>query len=243
MQHNKAIVIFTKEPQLAPGNRSDPFSGVAWNDITLLFSSMLIDAVDTFTCVGGADIIVYSHGAEVIREGLVNFRGSSDIRKQQGQTFQENVYLGLESAFQEGYHRILAFLEVNPLFDAESAQRAFAQFNIEDDCLVYGPLDDGSCYMVGMKTNHSNVFQPFENGSPTDRFIWLKRLCACDGILFPMADMYAINNGHALLRLKKDLEQQLVRQTAGQSPTAYSHRTMEMFKILHKKYEINPRKQ
>lgn len=233
MYHNKAILVFTRPLQFFKESRNEPFSPVSWNDIEFLFSAIFTDFIENLISVAGTDVLVYSHDSESTKEVLSQLGGHIVLQHQQGHTFEESVYVGVENAFQENYHRILVLLETNPLVEAEMVYRAFTQLGIEDDCMLYGPLDDGNCYIVGMNANHSDIFQPSPDGSRSEHFSFLRQLCQRDVLLILLSKLYPMNSGQALLRLKKDLENKLG------STTKAARRTLEMFRILQKKYNLN----
>lgn len=235
MPQKKAALLFTKQPQISKAARNDPFLLVSWTDVDLLFSSMIADVAETLGGVPGVDIIIYTHDEEFPTDFL-STHARLDIRPQQGENFYESVQMGVENAFHEGYQRILAFLEPVPLISAQEVQRAFAQLTIEDDCIVYGPLNNADYYLVGMKHNHSVIFRDTIAREQSSNSSMMEQLCACEAMLIPLDELYVLDSGYALLRLREDVERRM-------STTAnFPRHTAEMFKLIQRKYKLKQTK-
>ena len=236
MHHPKAVLVFSKPLSVARGNKQDPFSLVAWNDVDMLYSSMLADTVATLEKISGCDVFLYSPEKKKSPDVASMFSMGIEARPYAANRFDETVAAAIDSAFQEGHQRVIVLLEPQPLLQSDLVKTVFAQLGMEDDCMVVGCFEDGDCYLVGLKSNYASAFLPstVEKSPNTSLF---QRLCNLDTMLAPLPTSYSVQSTLSLHRLRLDIEART--GSSGDFP----HRTHESFKLLHRKYKIRYSKQ
>ena len=230
MHHNKAILLFSKVPQINRSNRDEPFAALPWDDLDTLFTAMLGDVAEIACHVDFADVFLYRDGAELSDDILSHLRTRIEVCDLPPGSFSEQVQQAVENAFAQHYDRVVVVLDNHPLMTSTLLRNIFYQLEYEDDCIVLGPTVEGKCFLLGMKSNYSLLFSP-EDGDPLiNSNLLMSRLCATNVVLFPMPISYSLDSGFNLARLKQDVEM-LVGAEA-----VFPHRTYELFKVLDKKY-------
>ena len=116
--------------------------------------------------------------------------------------------------------------------DAPFLARVVQQLAYEDDCVVVAPSLEGTCFLLGMKANHSSIFDKSDQDPLAKPNLLMKRLCRLESMLFLTQPTYSLNSGFSLARLKDELD-----AADGSSPD-FPRRTYEMFRTFEKKYRL-----
>lgn len=230
LTHSKAILLFAREFSLLRSKKNDSFSTVAWDDIDVLHSSMAADMIETLSKIAHTQLIFYASRKNEAGEFASMFQLTVDERPQKGRTFEESVGLAINSAFQEGFDRVVSILEINPLLESEVVRGVFTHLGIEDECIVVGGLEKGGCYLIGMKSNYSEQFQRQKDDGPGWEEL-MNRLCSLNTMVVPAPPLYAITCSADLERLRGDVERR--KDVAADFP----RRTFETFRLLQRKYK------
>src|SRR5207249_8818493 len=142
-----------------------PFAVLTWYDLDKLSTAILCDFLDSALQVPGCDVLYYRKQGEQWDEQLNAFRKKVVFCESPGPTFTERVQSAVEQTRAAHYHRIIVILEPHVAISPDFLGRIFGQLTFEDDCLVVGPTLDGRCFLIGMKSNHSDLFTSGE-GDP-----------------------------------------------------------------------------
>ena len=130
----------------------------------------------------------------------------------------------MEQARAGHYQKIVVILEHHPFITSHLLARVFDQLTYEDDCLVVGPTTDGRCYLVGMKANHADLFEPAGADPMGKADVLLRRICSKEAVLFPIAPLAPLDTGYSIAALIDAPE--------------VPERTSESLKKIGKKYRV-----
>lgn len=235
-KNTNAVILFSKAPVVHRVGKGDPFSGFPWTDFDSLFSAMFDDLIEQCSKLSSTDILVFRDQTEFSDDFLKHFVKSVSCFDVQGTTVAEQVHNAVEHAAGLGYGRVIVILENNPLIDASFLKRLFDQLQYEEDCVILGPSTEGNFYLVGMKNNQSPIFLFNDDWTAAAGGI-LKRACATDSLLFLSSQLYSLNSGINLHRLRNEIDDRAAHSSD------FPHRTHATFSAFEKKYKIKKTKQ
>ena len=204
---------------------------ISWDDVDTLHSSMVADVIESLSKIADARLIFYTNPKNEANDFASMYQLSVEERPQKGRTFDESVALAIDSVFQEGFDRVVSIMEINPLLESEVVRGAFTHLGIEDECIVVGTLEQGGCYLIGMKSNFSEHLQRDKDDSSGSEGL-MGRLCSLNTMLVSVPGLYAITDSAALERLRDDVEERI------DVMTDFPRRTFETFRLLQHKYKV-----
>jgi hypothetical protein len=243
MPNTRAIILFTQKVRLSRGNPNEPFTAIAWEDIDLLFSAMLTDLVEQITKIQSVDIFVSVNSTDLQDDFLIPFQRKVNILENSSLTLPQRISSTMNNVFENGYHRLILFMQHYPLIGAEFFNSVFNQLNFEEECVVLGTSKSERVSLFGVKSNYSDWFDSGRNASPvktdssyieTDYI--LKKACTNDIMIFNTQNIPSVDNGYDLERLKRNIEHSMT--TIG----FFAKHTYEMFKFIENKYFSKKRK-
>lgn len=231
MRQNTAVAIFSRTPQLTRRNADEPYAALPWDDLDALFTALLGDTIENACRLSEADILLFRNEKEFSEEFLTPFKGRVRCHDLQEIPFAGEVLHAVETTFAEHYHRVLLLLDNNPVGIPVRVRRMLDQLGQEDDCVVLNPTIEGKCSSIGLKTNHSWIFDPKEGDPLAKPHLLLQRLCTLPTVIVPTPISYLLDSGVNLARFREELD--AVEERNGDFP----RRTYEMFRLFDKKYK------
>lgn len=232
MQNENAILIFSRPPYIHRSHGDEPFASLPWDDLDALFSAFVGDLLETSANVPGADIFFFKTPGEPTDEFLFPLREKILFRDLQGESPADHIRHAVENVFAEHYQRAVVLLDNQPHLTAKYFKKMFDQLTYEEDCVVASPTIDGKCFLVGMKSDLSSLFDPTDADPLKKPMELMRRLCVIDGVLFLTPQGYLLDSGYNIARLKNALE------APGIPDEDYPRRTAEIFKKFTKKYKM-----
>jgi glycosyltransferase A (GT-A) superfamily protein (DUF2064 family) len=232
MARRNAILIFTREAALSRTNAREPYASLPWEDVDALFGAFLGDLLEGASGVADADVFLYRIGSEPLDELLNPLRSVVEFRDQDAVPFTERVRLAIDEAFSRQYAGVVAILENRPTLSTHFLTRLLDQLGYDDECIVVGPTFEGKCYVLGMKSNQSALFDA-AGGDPTSKpFLLLERICAVESALVLLRTEHSLDSGYNVAELRRELE--------GTDRTArdFPRRTFELLKRFDRKYKL-----
>ena len=232
MTQRDALILFFHTPQIDRSNPEDPFSTLPWEDIDILFTAMTGDILRTVSQLNTVDILVYRDTKEISDDFFFPYHQRLKLVDLESATPLEQIKIGIENAYAAGYQNIVVLLQNNPLILRKTMMEAFGQLGYEDDCIVVGPTCDERCYLVGMKMNHSSIFDSPDGDGAQKQHLLLKNICQLDSVLFLLHPMNAMDSAANLMVLMREIE--LLDKTSVEFPV----KTASAFRALQKKYKL-----
>jgi hypothetical protein len=232
MKKQSAILLFSKPPRINRSNRDEPYATLPWEDLDALFTALLGDIIEQACRLKEVDVLLYRKRSELSDDFLLPFGDRVKCLDEVHSSFTESVQYAVDQAFAGMYHRVLVLLDNHPVMAAPFLVRVVQQLAYEDDCVVVAPFLDGNCFLLGMKANHSLIFEKADQDPFAKPYELMKRLCRLDSMLFLMQPTYSLDSGFNLSRLKTELD-----AADGSSPD-FPRRTYEMFRTFEKKYRF-----
>jgi len=232
MRKASAILLFSKPPRITRSNQDEPYAALPWEDLDALFTALLGDVLEHACRLTEVDVLLYRHQGDLSDAFLHPFGDRIKCSTLVNGSLSENVHHAVEAAFASLYQRVVVLLENHPIMDTPFLAKIVQQLSYEDDCLVVGPALEGGCFLIGMKSNHSELFEKTDQDPLIKPNVLLKRLCTTNSILFVTQPTFLLDSGFSLARLKGDLD-----RADGLSP-GFPKRTYEMFKMIDKKYRV-----
>ncbi len=234
MRHHNALIVFARTPQIARSNSDHLFASLPWEDLDILYTAFVGDILRNACRLGGLDVILYRNPAEISDDYFRPFRQKVILRDLEQTPLSEQIEHAIDAAFAREYQRVLVLLDNQPLIRSSTLSRAFDQLGYEDDCFVVGSTIEGKCNILGMRSNHSDVFDTAEADPLAKPNVLLKRLCEKGSILFPLPGSYLLDSAENLDRLRQEIE------GLDRKQPEFPDKSYEMFRMIEKKYR--PRK-
>jgi hypothetical protein len=232
MPRQNVILVFSKPPRISRTNSTEPYASLPWDDLDALFSAFTVDVLYHACGVPETDVMFYRNPSEPQDEYLYRLREEVKFRELQGEHFTAQVDDAVERAFSDGYYRVVVVLDNHPTLSPRFFGKVLEQLKYEDDCTVVGPTVEGKCFLVGLKGNHSGLFDSSQDNPLLKPFGLMERLCRLDGILFLTEPRYMLDSGFSLARLWSELQEPGVRDHY------VAERSYEVFRSINKKYRL-----
>lgn len=238
MQCDRALIILLQQINFERGNNKEPYFTLSWEDIDMLFYSMLNDMVDVFSGLMHVDLFLSGKSEEYQDGSLLSSNRKITLLDISATSLNEHIAASIDAVFEQGYRKLILLLHYYPLYTIKFIDDVFAQLSFEDDCLVYGALRSGNCCLLGLKTNYSNWFRNKnkennlssfkESGLDTDYL--LREASNSDVIVFPVPTLKSVENGYDIARLKNEIVHSI------NVNSQFAKHTYEAFKYIEKKY-------
>lgn len=232
MNQRDALILLFRNSQIDRTNPEDPFSTLPWEDIDLLFTSMASDIIRTVSQLNSIDIVVYRNAKEVSDDFFFPFHQRVKLMDADPVSPPEQIRQAIENAYAAGYQNVAVMLQNHPLIPKKIFTDLFSQLGYEDDCIVVGPTSDNRGYLVGMKMNHSEIFELSEGDVLLKQHLLMKNICRLETMLFLLPPVNSIDHAANLMALMKEIE--LLDKTSAEYPV----KTANAFKVLQKKYKL-----
>ncbi|MBI3194913.1 MAG: DUF2064 domain-containing protein [Ignavibacteriae bacterium] len=232
VRNKKALVLFSRVPELSHRNPDEPYAGLPWTDLDALYSAMFDDVLETALTLPSIDVFVLKNEQELSNEFLARFNSKIQIIEHLNTALHEQIRHAFESLFIHKYEQVVLLLEPNPLMTKMDLRNAFELLQYDDDCVVVGQNSDGKCFLLALKSNHSDMFETMtDTDMISNEKCFFERICERELMVFPIPAKYPLDSGSNLHRLKTELE-----ELAGGN--GFSHHTRTMFRAIDKKYRI-----
>lgn len=233
MNRRSAVIVFSKAPHVARGNADEPFAALPWDDLDALFTAFLGDIIQNACQIAEVDVLLYRNPSELSDDFLAPFRERVILYDVVDGSFTRQVQHAVDESFLNHYDRIVVLLENHPIVNPYLIRRMLGMLTHDDDCVVITPTIEGRCLMLGMKTNHSWVFEDSEGDPLVKPFVLLQRLCSIETQILTLPPGYLLDSGLNLARLKGELDGREGRDID------FPRRSYEMFRMLEKKYKMS----
>ncbi|MBI5214826.1 MAG: DUF2064 domain-containing protein [Ignavibacteriae bacterium] len=232
VRNKKALVIFSKAPELAHRAPDEPYAGLPWTDLDALYSAMFDDVLETALTLPSIDVYILKNDPEFSNEFLIRLNPKVQILEHPNTALHERVHYAFETLFSLKYEQVVLLLEPNPLMTKADLRNTFELLHYDDDSVVVGQNSNGKCFLLALKSDHSDLFEAMGD---TDVFsneqCFFERICERELMVFPIPPKYPLDTGSSLHRLKVELE-----ELAGGN--GFSQHTRTMFRSIDKKYRL-----
>ncbi len=229
-RNKKALVIFSRVPELSRRTPEEPYAGLPWTDLDALYSAMFDDVLETAISLAGVDVFILRNEQEFSNEFLSRINAQVQVLELQSTSLNEQVRFAFETLFSKHYEHIVLLLDPNPLMTKQDLLSTFELLHYDDDCVVVGQNNDGKLYLLALKSNHAEIFESSGDAEIFSNQQLLEHVCDRELMVFPMPSKYTLDTGTNLQRLKLELE-----ELAGGN--GFSHHTRTMFRAIDKKYK------
>lgn len=225
-----ALLVFAKEPSIKRGNLNEPFVALTWEDLNQLFTALLADNIESAFQLGNTDILFYRNLSTIPDELLRPFRKRVQSFHAYEARLAVQIQHAIEHAFAQQYQRVIVVLENHPILQPAFLSRIYEQLDYEDDCVVVGPAEEGKCVFLGMKNDHSALFESGGYDPLARPSALMQRLCGVNTMLFLARSSYVLDSDSNLSRLKRELD------SGPKGVEGFPRRTYQVFKSLERKY-------
>ncbi len=238
MQNDRALIVLSQQINLERGKGDEPYFTLSWEDIDMLYYSMLNDMFDVFSGLQHVDLFLSGKSEDYQGCSLLSSNRKITLLDISVPSMNDHIATSLDAVFEQGYRKIILLSHYYPMYTIKFIENVFAQLSCEDDCLVYGASRSGNCYLFALKTNYSdwfrnnakenNLSQLKKSYLSTDYL--LKKASASDMIIFPLSTLKSVENNYDIVNLKIEIEHSMNLNSQ------FAKHTYEAFKHIEKKY-------
>ena len=232
MAHHNALLIFAHSPTINRGKIDGAFAMLPWEDLDALLTATIGDFVRNACGLVNVDILLYRNPQEISDDYFLPFQQRLQLFELTNAPLTEQIHAAVENTFQRGYQNVVTVLENNPLLSRTLLRRVFTQLGHEDDCIVVGPTFEGKCFLVGMKTNHSKIFESTEGDYLSKSMILIKNICSIETMLYLLNPINSIDTTDNLMLLMKNVDEH------DKTHLEFPSKSYLVFKMLEKKYKL-----
>ncbi len=158
MSDRVALAVMARAPS-DPRGKTRLLKGLGAAEGMDLRRAIFLDTLDVVQRVPGAErVLVFAPetaGAEIAELAGSTFR----LVPQRGEDLGERLEHAFADLFDLGYAVVTIIGSDLPTLPAEHVERGIAVLRRDADPLVLGPSVDGGYYLVGLRTNHPEIFQ------------------------------------------------------------------------------------
>ena len=158
MSDRVALAVMARAPSDARG-KTRLLKALGVDDGTDLRRAILLDTLDVVQRVPGAERVLLfapeTGGAEIAELAGGTYR----LLPQRGADLGERLEHTFADLFALGYSAVTIIGSDLPTLPAEHIERGLAVLRGEADPIVLGPSVDGGYYLVGLRTNHPEIFR------------------------------------------------------------------------------------
>ena len=155
------ILIFVKNP--IPGKVKTRLAQTIGDDKALKVYQYLLNYTRKITEKLQSDKIVFY--SDFIAENDLWDSNYFQKQVQKGDTLGDRMYQAFDSAFANGYQKIIIIGSDCLELDTKHLEEAFQALDKQE--IVLGPAKDGGYYLLGMNTLHKNIFTNKNWSTPT----------------------------------------------------------------------------
>lgn len=230
MPHSNALIVFSGIGNIDRSNMNDPFSALPWEDLDALYTALVLDMMHNVSLLRDVDIIFYRNQPEFSDDFLLPFKQKIIPRDLDNSPLSNQLQQAIEDAFGMNYQRVVLVLDNNPCLAPKIISKVFDQLGFDDDCVVFGQTFESNFFLIGMKTNHCNVFSRNEINPMKGHQNVLRQLCEIPAMFFILNPIMSLNSGFNLLKLRRTME------AANKFDAEFPNKTFGIFRMLEKKY-------
>jgi hypothetical protein len=234
MHRSTAIIFFARTPQISRGNPNEPYTTMPWDDLDAFFAACLGDLIENASRINDGDVHIHRNPAELSDDFFRLFGDRVKCFDMPDGSIAHQVQSAVDMAFTQQYKRVVVVLDNRPTISTKNLFDMLNHLGYEDDSIVVGSTVEGRCYILAMRTNHSDIFEHAADDPIMKPDLLLQRLCQRSAMIIPTQSGYFLDSGFHIARLKLELDRM------DESCVDFPRRTHSMFKMFEKKYK--PRK-
>ncbi len=232
MSHHNALLIFSHTPKIDRSRSDGAFATLPWEELDSLFTAIIGDFVKNASGMVNVDILIYRNPQELSDDFFLPFRQRIQLFDLTNAPLTDQVCSAVENTFHHGYQNVVIILDNNPLISRALLRKTYIQLGYEDDCIVVGPTIEGKCYLIGMKMDHSRIFDSTEGDPINKSSLLMKNICLLETMLFLLNPVNSLDSTDNLMLLMKNIE------AFDKSNVEFPSKTYAVFKMLEKKYKL-----
>jgi hypothetical protein len=229
-QNSNVLILFCRTPSISQENGETQFSGLPWNDVDALFTAFVGDLLMTASHLEGTDVFVYRKPSDISDDFFIPFRHMIQLVEVTDRPFADQVERAIDSAFRMNYNHVVVLLDNDPSLKANFLRTVYDYLGYEDDCVVLCPTREGRSILIGMKTNHSKIFDSAKGDPILRPHLLLQRLCAINTHIFLTRTGRSLDSGESIRALKEKIAH------IDRSSNYFPAQSNKVFTMLEKKY-------
>jgi rSAM/selenodomain-associated transferase 1 len=196
------IVVMAKEPQ-AGKTKTRLVPPLTYQEAADLYEALLLDTIEMLYLLDMADLAVAISPPESKAYFQTVTPPGTLLLPIECADIGDCLKQALGELLRLGYHRVIAINADGPTLPSKYLQQALS--NLEDHDAVFGEGHDGGYYLVGMKRNHSLLFEDIPWSTNNVLAQTLKRAHKFGLGVAVTPRWYDVDTIQDLKRLKKDL--------------------------------------
>lgn len=233
MNNRNSISLFTKEFYIKRNIPSDPYAGLTWEDTEMLFSSILLDMVNSLSELNNCDIMLFMNNSDLKKDIFDKIKEKAFVIDTDEQYENDKLKFALQYIARNGYERNIFLFNYFPVYDLSYIKNIFLWLADEQDYVFVASLKDMSLGMLAMR----NIQQSIINDLTYDKILDVEKVISS----LVSQDLYLIQTGtlpslidlNDLALLKNKLDEMIKEKIV------FPKFTYETLKQLTKKYISN----
>ncbi len=170
-----------------------------------LYHAFVLDSFEKFTQLKNLDILGFTAGdlahGGTLKQDVLQMNVS--LFMQSGDGLGERMSRAFESAFHQGYQRVVIVGTDSPDLPTAYLDAAFEVLSSPRQTVCIGATDDGGYYALGMNKFFPNLFSNVPYSSATTYRETLRQVCALPIFFAPLPRWYDIDDINDLRKLVK----------------------------------------
>ncbi len=170
-----------------------------------LYRAFVLDSFEKFKQIKNLDVLGFAAG-DLGRGGTLEqdvLQMNVSLFMQSGDGLGERMSRAFESAFHQGYQRVVIVGTDSPDLPTAYLNAAFEVLSSPRQTVCIGPTDDGGYYALGMNNFFPDVFLNVPYSSPETYRETLKQICGLPIFYAPLPRWYDIDDINDLRKLVK----------------------------------------
>ncbi|MEE9225331.1 MAG: DUF2064 domain-containing protein [Bacteroidota bacterium] len=231
MQTDKAVILLPRT--LSPLDIIDRFPAqMRASDLESVYSAFLEDIIEDLNGLSRVHIVLGCDPVAHESFSSSHVRGAYESLDIGGSDLKTRIDSAIDSLFAERFRHLVLLKAHNPLLHLSVIQKSFMLLASDEDAVVLGPTERGSCYLLGMKSPRLDLLDVFIEPETTFDEV-LKCVCGSDVFVFTLSKMFSVERWDDFTRLRDEIE------SIQQAKKPIPRRTYDRLKQLDRKYRSN----
>lgn len=233
MINNSSISLFTKEFSIKRNIPNHPYAGLTWEDTEVLFSSILLDMINSLSELNNCDIFLFMKNSDLKKDFIDKISDRAYLIETDKQYEKHKLRFAMNHIARNGYARNIFLFNYFPIFDLSFFKNVFLWLADEQEYLFISPLKDMSLGMLAMCGIHQSIIDDLTDDGILNIEVVMSKLVNKDLYLLQTGTLPSLIDLYDLLLLKDKFDEMIKERLV------FPKFTYEALRQFTKKYTSN----